>query len=164
MKRPPSALMNVPVRAQILEIVEGMMEYRSQIADIAAGLPTYELSEHPIEDRSELRSALECALVDACDPLLRALLAAAGGPLATLLEAALDLTALRSKLEQMCEGLPHSPQEEAMLDGEAEPDEPMEIRATVQAVIVDQLTPAMENLLRAARYRHPGPSSKVDIK
>jgi hypothetical protein len=60
MKRPP-------VRAQVLEIAERLKELRSQLAALIEGLPA-----------SGLRADLECALVDAFDPLLRALLAAAG--------------------------------------------------------------------------------------
>jgi hypothetical protein len=74
MKRPPSTLVDETVRAQILKIAAGLMEYRSQIAALAAGLPAC----NPTGDLSELRADLECALVDAFDPLLRALLAAGG--------------------------------------------------------------------------------------
>jgi hypothetical protein len=165
MKRPPSTLTDMPARAQFLEFAEVMMEYRPQVAAIATSLRTSEEpQEDPTDDRSELGSVLECAFVDSFDLLLRGLLAAAGGPHAKLMEGALDVARLIFELEQMCEGLPHSPQEDAMLDGEVEPDEPTEIRTTVQAMIVDQLQPALDNLLYAARYRQSGSPSKGNKK
>jgi hypothetical protein len=130
-----------------------MMEYRPRAVAVAASLREPHESQPTVI--SQFRSVLERAFVDSFDLLLRRLLTAAGGPHAMLLESALDVAMLRSRLESLCEGLPHSPHEEAMLEGKVEMDDAMEIRATVQAVIVDQLAPAMENLLRAARSRQP---------
>ena len=82
MKGPPDDLIDVPVRAQILEIAQAMTAFRTRIAAIAAGLETSEKPPEdagPTDELSELRADLECALVDSFDPLLRALLAAAGG-------------------------------------------------------------------------------------
>ena len=72
-----------------------------------------------------------------------------------LLEALLGLRRVECLLQGVAEQLPRSPHEDEMLDGKMEPDEPTEIRTTISAVLVDQLRPAVDNLLHAMLYRAP---------
>jgi hypothetical protein len=87
--------------------------------------------------------------------MLHSLLSTAGDPKARILENALDLARIRHRLQSVSDNLPRSPREEAMLEGEIPSDEPTEMRTTINAVIVDQLDFALENLLHAAGYKPP---------
>jgi hypothetical protein len=68
-------------------------------------------------------------------------------PQARMMEAALDITVLRSRLRILAASLPRSPEEDAMLEGRVPLDEPTEMRLTLNAVVEDQLDQALGNLL-----------------
>jgi hypothetical protein len=137
-------------REQLFGVTQALVRFRFHLAGVLAGLKAEQDSAE-----TELRSDVECALVDNFDPLLRTLLAAAGGPRAKALEAALDLAGLRLRLQNFSESLPHSPQEDAMLDGKIPTDLSAEMRFTITAIVEDQLDLAVENLLHAAGYEPP---------
>lgn len=131
-------------REQLQDIAKGLIRYRFLLEAAAAGLEDEEAAD------------LHCILADGFDPLLRGLLAAMGNPAGgQLLEAVLGLRRVERLLQSVAEQLPRSPGEDEMLDGKMEPDEPTEIRTTISAVLVDQLQPAVENLLHAMMYRAP---------
>lgn len=150
------------VQEHLLGIVDGLVRFRFRLAGVPFDLEGSTGQSEGVEDaETELRSNLECALIDHFDPLLRTLLnTVASHPRAKLLEAALDLAGVKHRLNCLSENLPRSPQEDAMLDGEIPADEPTEMRITINAVLVDQLDLAIDNLLHAAGYRHPEPSSE----
>jgi hypothetical protein len=150
--------MNESTDAQIklLKLAEGLIQYRFSLAHLVFGL---ECSEENQPAEAALRADLECAIVDHFDPLLRTILGSAGGPRGTLLEAALDLVGFKHRLQSLCEALPRSPQEDAMLDGEIPSDVPTEMRTTINAIIEDQLDLALENLLHAVGYNAPKPGA-----
>lgn len=58
-----------------------------------------------------------------------------------------------NRLRQIHSGLPVSPQEEAMLLGEADADVTTELRSAIECVIPDRLEPAIRTLREAAFYR-----------
>ena len=133
-------------REQLPDIAKELIRYRFLVETLVAGL----------QDEEEAAD-LHCILADGFDPLLRGLLAAMGNPAGgQLLEAVLGLRRVERLLQSVAEQLPRSPGEDEMLDGKMEPDEPTEIRTTISAVLVDQLRPAVDNLLHAMLYRAPG--------
>lgn len=132
-------------REQLPDIAKELIRYRFLVETLAAGLKEEEAAD------------LHCILTDGFDPLLRGLLAAMGNPAGgQLLEAVFGLQRVEVLLQSIAEQLPRSPHEDEMLDGKMEPDEPTEIRTTISAVLVDQLRPAVDNLLHAMLYRAPG--------
>jgi hypothetical protein len=148
-------------QTELLKVAEGLIRHRFDLARLVFGLES--IQEDQADDSAkpgtELRSDLECALVDHFDPLLRTILGSAGGPRGKLLEAALDLAGFKYRLQSFCEALPRSPQEDAMLDGEIPSDVPTEMRTTINAIIEDQLDLALENLLYAVGYNSPEPGA-----
>ena len=142
-----------PDESQLLKVAEGLIGYRFDLARILFGLE----STGEASPEAELRSDLECAIVDHFDPLLKTILKAAGGLRGMLLEAALDLAGLRHRLQCFREALPCSQDEDAMFDGELPADLPTEMKITLAAVIEDQLNLAYENLLHAVGYNAPQP-------
>ncbi len=147
-----------PGSEEILSLMEGLLRFRFRLAGMAFDLERFEadVADEITDAEAALRVSLEDSLVQHFDPLLRALLAAAGDPRSTLLEVVLDLASLKHKLQAFAHDLPRSPQEDAMLEGEIPSDSPTEIRTTINAVNGDQLDLAIENLLHAARYKQPG--------
>jgi hypothetical protein len=158
------------VQTEILQRVRGLIEHRQRLGALVLGLDASgaageEEPEGPPDPELELCSALECLLHDHFDPLLRGLIAAvssAGGQLAGAIQ---KLWAAERQLHHLASQLPRSPLEEAMLEGEIEPDEPTEIRTVIAAVLDDQIGLAVRNLLYAALYRRPaegwaGPKTK----
>lgn len=139
---------------QLLDVTQALFGFRFHLTGVLSRLKA-EQEGVEADAETELRSNVECAIVDNFDPLLRTLLAASGGPRAKLLEAALDLAGLRLRLEIFSANLPRSSQEEAMLEGEIPADVPTEMRTTITAVVEDQLNLALDNLLHAAGYRTP---------
>lgn len=149
---------NLPViHEKLLGIAEDLVRFRFQLAGLTFDLASYGTDEADVIGDAEtgLRAHLECALVDHFDPLLRSLLAAAGGSRARILEGVLDLAGVQHRLRTVADNLPRSPQEDAMLDGEIPADAPMEVRTTIGAVLEDQLELAIANLLHAAEYKIP---------
>lgn len=130
---------------QLPDVAKELIRYRFLVETLIAGL------------KEEDAADLHCILADGFDPLLRGLLAAMGNPAGgQLLEAVFGLRRVERLLQSVAEQLPRSPGEDEMLDGKMEPDEPTEIRTTISAVLVDQLRPAVDNLLHAMLYRAPG--------
>lgn len=132
----------------------GTVEER--FADLAVGLLRFRVRLAGMAFDRDGFAGLEELLANGFDPLVRAVLAEAGGPRAALLEAALDLAELKNRLTRAARDLPRSPDEDAMLEGDLPPDLFTEIRTTVAAVGGDQLDLAIDNLLVAAGYRQPG--------
>ncbi len=131
---------------------------REQLRDIAKELIRYRFLVEGLADslKEEDATDLHCILTDGFDPLLRGLLAAVGNPAGgQLLKAVLGLRRVERLLQSVADQLPRSPDEDEMLDGKMEPDETTEIRTTISAVLVDQLQPAVDNLLHAMMYRAP---------
>lgn len=150
------------VQEKLLEIVDGLVRFRFVLSGVTLDLEgSTDQADGATDAETELRSNLECALVDHFDPMLRTLLNTAGGhPRAKLLEAAVDLAGVRHRLKVIAENLPRSPQEDAMLDGDIPADEPTEMRTTINAILGDQLDLAIDNLLHAAGYQYPEPPSE----
>lgn len=142
------------IQGQLLDVTQALVRFRFHLAGLLSGLKA-EQDGLEADAETELRSDVECALVDNFAPLLRTLLTAAGGPQAKVLETALDLAGLRLRLEIFSANLPRSSQEDAMLEGEIPADVPTEMRTTITAVVEDQLNLALDNLLHAAGYRPP---------
>jgi hypothetical protein len=142
-------------REKLLDVTEAMVRFRFHLVGVLSGLRNPDLAGEETDAETELRSDLECALVDNFDPLLRTLLAAAGGARAKVLEGALDLAGLKLRLQALSDSLPRSPREDAMLEGEIPADVPTEMRTTINAVVEDQLDFALDNLLHAAGYKAP---------
>lgn len=134
---------------QLLKIAEKLIQHRFNLGRLVSGL---ESNEEKQAEEAVLRADLECAIVDHFDPLLRAVLQTAGGLRGRLLEAALDIAALRYRLESLARSLPRSEHENAMFEGEMRPDLLTEIQITIGAVIDDQLNDAYENLVHAVGY------------
>jgi hypothetical protein len=154
-------------QTELLRVAEGLLRYRFDLTRLVFELESFQedQADATAKPEAELRSDLECALMDHLDPLLRTILGAAGGARGKLLEVALDLGRLKNRLQAFCEALPHSPQEDAMLDGEIPSDVPTEMRTTVGAIIEDQLNLALENLLHAIGYiAPPAPVASVNIE
>lgn len=137
---------------QLLKIAEKMIEHRFSLARVIAGLESDEEKE---TEEAVLRADLECAIVDHFDPLVRAILQSAGGLRGKLLEAALDVAALRHRLECLARLLPRSQHEDAMFEGDMPPDMSTEMKITIGAVVEEQLADAYENLLHAVGYDTP---------
>ncbi|HEX3129368.1 MAG TPA: hypothetical protein VH394_18680 [Thermoanaerobaculia bacterium] len=146
-------------RELLFDLTESLVRLRFHLASLVAGLETDRDEEEENPDIGELRADMECALFDHFDPMLRSLLTAAGNPRARILEAALDVAGLSSRLRVLSANLPRSPQEDAMIEGEVPPDVSTEMRITLNAVVVDQLDMALSNLLHAAEYNPPEGSS-----
>jgi hypothetical protein len=145
---------------QLLDVTQALIRFRFHLAGLLSGLKAEQEGGEP-NPETDLRSDVECALVDNFDPMLRTLLAAAGGsPRAKLLEAALDLAGFRLRLQTFSEGLPRSPEEEAMLEGSIPADVATEMRTTINAILADQLDLALDNLLHAAGYRPPDEAAR----
>jgi hypothetical protein len=157
-------------QVEILQRVRGLIEHRQRLGALSldlnvSGTAAEDEPEEPSDPAFELCSAIECLLYDHFDPLLRGLIGAvssAGGQLAGAIQ---KLWAVERQLQHFAAQLPHSPLEEAMLEGEIEPDEPTEMRTVIGAVLDDQLDLAVKNLLYAALYRRPeegetGPKTK----
>lgn len=134
---------------QLLKIAEKLIQIRFSLGRLAFGLESDE--EKQVEEAA-LRADLECALVDHFDPLLRTMLQATGGLRGRLLEAALDVASLRHRLECLGKSLPRSEHEDAMFEGEMQPDLLTEIKITIGTVIDDQLSDAYENLVFVVGY------------
>jgi hypothetical protein len=143
------------VQLQLLQLAEGLIRYRFDLARLVFGL---ESSEQDQPEEAALRADLECAIVDHFDPLLKTILKAAGGLRGALLETALDLAGIRHRLQCFREGLPCSQDEDDMFDGKIPADVPTEMKITLAAVIEDQLDLAYENLLYAVGYSAPEPA------
>jgi hypothetical protein len=141
---------------RLLKLAEALIRSRLGLGRLVLSLENDE-EESP---ETELRSDLECVLIDHFDPLLKAMCGATGGPRGELLEAAFDTMKLMLRLQTLGQELPHSPQEEEMLEGAIPTDVPTEIRITLVAVVEDQLDLALENLLHAVRYRGPEPAAE----
>jgi hypothetical protein len=137
----------------VRDLARGLFEYRRQLETLATGLGSGASAGD--EAVTELRSAIECLLCDHFDPLVRGLLGALSGPAGQLAMAVQNLWGAERLLLSLASELPHSPLEDAMLDGEIEMDEPTEMRVTISAVLEDQLGLAVENLLHAALYQRP---------
>lgn len=137
---------------QLLKIAEKLIEHRFSLARVVSGL---ESDEEKQAGEAALRADLECAIIDHFEPLVKAILQSAGGLRGKLLEAALDVAALRHRLESLARQLPRSQHEDAMFEGEMRPDLATEMKITIGAVIDDQLNDAYENLLFAAGYEEP---------
>lgn len=127
-----------------------LVRIRFHLASLAASLETDQDEEDENPEIAELRADVECALIDHFDPMLRTLLEASGSTRAKVLQAAIDIEGLKNRLRNLSASLPRSPQEDAMFDGEIPPDEPTDIRITLNAVVDDQLDLALGNLLRVA--------------
>jgi len=141
-------------REHLFDMTETLVRVRFHMASVAAGLETDLDEEEENPDAGNLRADLDCLLFDHFDPMLRSLLAAAADrPQARVLEAALDLAGLRSRLRLLAASLPHSPGEDDMLEGRAPLDEPTEMRITLNAVVEDQVDLALDNLLHVAHTR-----------
>jgi len=67
-----------------------------------------------------------------------------------------ELEAIRSRLSDLHERLPVSPEETAMLTGEAEMDFATEARSVIECVLADSLGPAIRDLAAVASYRPKG--------
>lgn len=67
-----------------------------------------------------------------------------------------ELEAIRSRLSDLHARLPVSPEETAMLVGEAEMDFATEVRSVIECVLTDSLGPAIRDLAAAASYRPKG--------
>src|SRR4051812_1521777 len=74
----------------LLDVTRTLVHFRFHLATVLSRLKA-EQEGVEADAETSLRADVECALVDNFDPLLRTLLAAAGGPQAKILEAALDL-------------------------------------------------------------------------
>jgi hypothetical protein len=143
-------------REHLFDMTETLVRLRFHLASVVDGLETDQDGEEEDPDVDDLRADVECALFDHFDPMLRSLLAAAAGnPRARVLETALDVAGLKTRLQVLSASLPRSPREDAMIEGEIPADVPTEMRTTLNAVIVDQLDLALANLLHAADYRPP---------
>ena len=143
-------------REMLFDMTETLARLRFHLASVVEGLEMDQEEDEEDPEVEELRADVECVLFDHFDPMLRSLLAAAAGdPRARVLEAALDVAGLRTRLQILSAGLPRSPREDAMIEGEIPADVPTEMRTTLNAVIVDQLDLALANLLHAADYRPP---------
>jgi hypothetical protein len=66
---------------------------------------------------------------------------------------AAEIEALRSRSKELKEGIPRSPGEDRMFEGEAEWDVGTHLRAVLECVDHDHLRPAAEDLRRAAGWR-----------
>jgi hypothetical protein len=142
-------------REHLFDTTESLVRLRFHMASVALGLEIDPEDEDP--EAENLRADVECVLFDHFDPMLRSLLAAAAGnPRARILEAALDVARLRTRLQALSASLPRSPEEDAMLEGRIPADVPTEMRTTINAVVEDQLDLAFDNLLHAADYMPPG--------
>jgi hypothetical protein len=64
-----------------------------------------------------------------------------------------DLETIRSRLSDLHDRLPVSPEETAMLMGEAEMDFATEARSVIECVLADNIGPAIRDLAAAASYR-----------
>jgi hypothetical protein len=73
-----------------------------------------------------------------------------------LLALAQELEGIRDELARVHATLPVSPREEAMLEGEEEPDEAMEMRSVIECALADWIGPAIRKLTGAAKYRRGG--------
>jgi hypothetical protein len=142
---------------ELLKLAGGLIRYRFDLVRLVFGLEGFpeDQADDAATPEAELRSGLECALVDHLDPLLRTILESVGGLRRTLLDSALDLVGFEHQILSFCDALPRSPEEDAMLDGEIPADVPTEMRITINAIIGDQLKLALDNLLHAARYSAP---------
>ncbi len=154
------------IRDQILGVLESLISHRLHLRGLVDNLAvaqdealgdgeTEGDAPAPEPAAEEMAAVLECLLADSFDPLLRGLLATLDTPRSRLLGAALDLEQVRGSLNRIAAGLPHSPEEDAMLEGEIPADPPTEMRTTIHVVLVEQLGPAVDNLLYAARYKVP---------
>lgn len=136
------------VREHLFDMTQTLVHVRFHMASVAAGLETDLDEEEENPEIGDLRADVECLLFDHFDPMLRSLLAAAADrPRARIMEAALDIACLRSRLRLLAASLPRSPEEDNMLDGKALLDEPTDLRLTLNAVVEDQLDQALDNLL-----------------
>lgn len=146
-------------RERIVSVAGGLLRFRFRLAGLAFDLERFETvpADEIADAEPALRANLEDLLVERFDPLMRELLAAAGDPRAILLEVVLDLAGLQHRLQTAARDLPRSPDEDAMIEGEIEPDLFTEIRTTINAVNDDQLDLAIDNLLAAAGYKQPSP-------
>lgn len=144
-------MIDIPAaRQHLFDMTATLVRIRFHMASLAIGLETDQDEEEEDPDIGELRADVECALFDHFDPMLRALLQASGSTRAKVLQAALDVAGLRSRLRNLSASLPRSPREDAMFEGEIPPDEPTDMRITLNAVVEDQLDLALDNLLRVA--------------
>jgi hypothetical protein len=143
-------------REHLFDMTETLVRVRFHMASVAAGLETDRDEEEENPEIGNLLADVECLLFDHFDPMLRSLLAAAADrPQARVMEAALDLAGLRTRLRSLSASLPRSPREDAMFEGEIPPDTPTEMRIVLSAVVEDQLDLALDNLLHAAEYSPP---------
>jgi len=141
-------------REQLVELTEGLMEFRSEVLSLVPGLAGLAEQQQAGADEarrevSEWCSRLEWALVESFDPLLRSLLALAGGPRSVVLESVLDLEVVKRRLRRVAAGLPPSALEAAVLAGDVEPHPPMDLRLTIETVILHHLNEAADLLLEA---------------
>lgn len=137
---------------QLLKLAEKLIQTRFSLGRLVFGL---ESDERKKAEEAALRADLECALADHFDPLLRTMVQVAGGLRGKLLEAALDVAELRHRLECLSKSLPRSDHEDAMFEGEMQPDLLTEIKITIGTVIDDQLSDAYENLVFVVGYDAP---------
>lgn len=141
-------------------MAHGLIEQRRKLEALAAGIGASgatieDEAEAPPDPLMDLCSAIECLLCDHFDPLLRGLLGAMSEPPGQLVAVVQELWGVERRLQRLATELPRSPREEAMLEGEIEPDEPTEVRTVISTVLGDQLHLAVENLLYAALYKPP---------
>jgi hypothetical protein len=73
-----------------------------------------------------------------------------------LLALAQELEEVRDELVRVHATLPVSPREDAMLEGEEEPDEATEMRGVIECALADWIEPAIGKLAAAAKYRRGG--------
>ena len=64
-----------------------------------------------------------------------------------------ELDAIRCRLSDLHDRLPVSPEETAMLVGEAEMGFATEVRSVIECVLADSLGPAIRDLAAAASYQ-----------
>ncbi|HEV8583181.1 MAG TPA: hypothetical protein VGX68_29285 [Thermoanaerobaculia bacterium] len=67
-----------------------------------------------------------------------------------------ELEALRSRLADLHDRLPVSPEETAMLLGEQEMDVATEARSVIECLLTDHIEPVIRDLAAAAAYRPKG--------
>lgn len=67
-----------------------------------------------------------------------------------------ELETIRSRLSDLHDRLPVSPEETAMLIGDAEMDFATGVRSVIECVLADSLGPAIRDLAAAASYRLKG--------
>jgi hypothetical protein len=67
-----------------------------------------------------------------------------------------ELDSIRSRLSDLHDRLPVSPQETAMLIGEAEMDFATEVRSVIECVLADSLGPAIRDLAAVASCQPKG--------